>query len=58
MMARRILANEPLLLEQYKAQMALQYVALDDTVGPSVPAGLRTAELQSRPLAEIKPDAD
>jgi hypothetical protein len=37
MMARRILANEPLLLEQYKAQMALQYVALDDTVSSSAP---------------------
>lgn len=31
MIARRILANEPLLLEQYKAQMALQSVAFDDT---------------------------
>lgn len=29
MVARRILANEPLLLEQYKAQMALQSVAFE-----------------------------
>jgi hypothetical protein len=58
MVARRILANEPLLLERYKAQIALQYVALDDTVGSSVSAGLRTAELQSRPLAEINTNAD
>jgi hypothetical protein len=58
MMARRILANEPLLLEQYKAQMALQYVALDDTVGSSVSTKLRTAELRSRPLVEIKPYTD
>jgi hypothetical protein len=58
MLARRILANEPLLLEQYKAQMALQYVALDDTVGSSVSTKLRTAELRSRPLVEIKPYTD
>jgi hypothetical protein len=30
MVARRILANEPLLLEQYKAQVALQSVAFDE----------------------------
>ena len=30
MVARRILANEPLLLEQYKAQVALHSVAFDD----------------------------
>jgi len=58
MVARRILANEPLLLERYKAQMALQYVALDDTVGSSVSVGPRSAEHQSRPLAEINPNVD
>ena len=58
MVARRILANEPLLLERYKAQMALQYVALDDTGGAPVSAGLRIEELQSRPLVEINPNAD
>ncbi|WP_440964031.1 hypothetical protein ACL58G_29465 [Massilia sp. GER05] len=58
MVARRILANEPLLLERYKAQMALHYVALDDTVGSSVSVGLQTVEHQSRPLADINPNAD
>jgi hypothetical protein len=31
MVARRILANEPLLLEQYKAQVALESVAFNHT---------------------------
>lgn len=32
MVARRILANEPLLVERYKSQLALEYIALDSTV--------------------------
>jgi len=44
MVARRILSNEPLLLERYKAQMAMQFVAFDDTGGSSASAGLRTGD--------------
>jgi hypothetical protein len=31
MMARRILANEPLLVERYKSKLALEQIALDST---------------------------
>lgn len=31
MVARRILANEPLLVERYKSQLALEQIALDAT---------------------------
>jgi hypothetical protein len=42
MVARRILANEPILIEQYNAQVALQYVALDGYAGSSLPSPLQT----------------
>lgn len=31
MVARRVLANEPLLVERYKSQLALEQIALDTT---------------------------
>jgi hypothetical protein len=38
--------------------MALQFVALDETAASSESAGLKSEGLQSRPLAEINPNAD